>query len=112
LKNLVRLFVIPYPTPHNLHNYFTGATSKAEKYQQKFENFKRVFQKVFYVENEKGWYDYNLRNASHNINFYPSMLTPLFTNCYHSLDVSTVEDMFEHMDKQGAFKYKGGVPSR
>jgi alpha,alpha-trehalase len=90
----------------------SGTTSKAEKYRQKFENFKRVFQKVFYVENEKGWYDYNLRNASHNINFYPSMLTPLFTNCYHSLDVSTVEDMFEHMDKQGAFKYKGGVPSR
>jgi alpha,alpha-trehalase len=89
-----------------------GSTSKAEIYQQKFESFKKVFQKVFYNSNERGWYDYNLRNQSHNINFYASMITPLFTNCYHSLDVSIIEDMFEHMNRMGAFKYKGGVPSR
>ena len=40
------------------------------------------------------------------------MITPLFTNCYHSLDVTTIENMFEYMEHMGAFKYKGGIPSR
>lgn len=70
-----------------------------------------MFQKVFYVHNESGWFDYNWKNERHNFQFYPSMATPLFTRCYHALNHAQVEAIFQKMDNMGTFKFTGGIPT-
>src|SRR3569623_1949811 len=67
--------------------FFPGDNSKSLEYQLKFDDFRNTFQEVFYVQNASGWYDFNLRTGNHNLDFYPSIATPLFTQCYYALDI-------------------------
>lgn len=94
-----------------LHKMFPGKYEKAEEYRLRFGRFRTMFQKVFYVHNESGWFDYNWRTRQYNFNFYPSVAIPLFTRCYHTMNHAQVEGIFQKMDKMGAFKYTGGVPA-
>jgi alpha,alpha-trehalase len=73
--------------------------------------FRSDFQKVFYVKEESGWYDYNLKTSKHNLNFYASIIVPLFTRCYHSMNRAKSERIFQKMEQMGVFNYTGGVPT-
>ncbi|KAI6184315.1 Trehalase [Aphelenchoides bicaudatus] len=88
-----------------------GNNDKAEEYRLRLGRFRAVFQKVFYVHNESGWFDYNWKTQQHNFEFYPSIATPLFTRCYHLMNHAQVENIFQKMDELGAFKFTGGIPT-
>lgn len=64
------------------------------------------------MEKESGWYDYNLRDRKHNFNFYASMVTPLFANCYHSISLAQSNRILYKMEEMGVFNFRGGIPTR
>ncbi|KAL3078820.1 hypothetical protein niasHS_014602 [Heterodera schachtii] len=91
-----------------------GNDSKALEYHNKHYLFREAFQRVFYRNNDMetaGWYDYNIRSKSHNTHFYATIAIPLFTRCYHSIDLQQSERIFRTMEKAGVFKEPGGVPT-
>uniref|UniRef100_A0A914CCA9 Trehalase n=1 Tax=Acrobeloides nanus TaxID=290746 RepID=A0A914CCA9_9BILA len=88
-----------------------GDNSKSLEYQLKFDDFRNTFQEVFYVKNASGWYDFNLRTGKHNLDFYPSIATPLFTQCYYALDKRQSDDLFDKMEELGVFHFNGGIPT-
>lgn len=99
----------------NIMSYFFDEINnlkKAKEYRTKYGVFRSQFQRVFYVKEERGWFDYNLRTKKHNLQFYPSIITPLFTKCYHSLNHRQAEQIFDTMEEKGAFKFLGGIPTR
>lgn len=81
-------------------------------YRNRYISFRNSFQKVFYVQKESGWYDFNLKEKMHNFEYYPSMATPLFTRCYHSINLAQSERIFYKMEKMGVFNFAGGIPTR
>ncbi|CAK5088102.1 unnamed protein product [Meloidogyne enterolobii] len=88
--------------------------SKAFEYHTKHYEFRENFQKVFFVQHDRetaGWYDYNLRKKDHNKNFYATIAIPLFTRCYHSIDLQQSERIFRTMETAGVFKEPGGIPT-
>uniref|UniRef100_A0A7E4WAJ8 Trehalase n=1 Tax=Panagrellus redivivus TaxID=6233 RepID=A0A7E4WAJ8_PANRE len=85
----------------------TGQKKKSLAFSTKYQQFRDNFKKVFYVENEGGWYDYNLRHAKHNYAFYASMAVPLFTQCYDHLDTAQVDKLHDKLSDMHAFDYKG-----
>uniref|UniRef100_A0A1I7SWA6 Trehalase n=1 Tax=Bursaphelenchus xylophilus TaxID=6326 RepID=A0A1I7SWA6_BURXY len=98
----------------NILSYFfdeINELEKAEEFRNRLGKFRSHFQKVFYLKNESGWFDFNLRTGVHNIKFYPSMASPLFTRCYHSLNHRQAEKIFDKMEEKGAFKFVGGIPT-
>jgi alpha,alpha-trehalase len=84
---------------------------KSEMYRNILARHRRAVQAVFYNDTEKMWLDYNLRTKSHNPTFYATLATPLFTNCYNSLDQGKAEGVFNFFNRSHAFAYPGGVPS-
>ena len=52
------------------------------------------------------------KTKSHNLNFYPSSFIPLFTHCYHSINLAQSERIFRKMDEMGVFNFAGGIPTR
>ncbi|KAK0422621.1 hypothetical protein QR680_007677 [Steinernema hermaphroditum] len=88
-----------------------GNDELSEQYRTRTYRFRSDFQKVFYVREKSGWYDYNLRSKEHNFNFYPSIAIPLFTKCYHSMNHAQADRLFNRMAAMGAFNYSGGIPT-
>lgn len=48
-------------------NFVLGNEKFEDYYRSKHAQFKRDFQKLFYVDSSDGWYDYNLREKKNNI---------------------------------------------
>lgn len=71
-----------------------------------------TFKKVFYLKNESGWYDYNIKTKKYNLEFFASVATPLFTGCYDELDLEQSAEIFDKMEKMGVFNFAGGIPAR
>uniref|UniRef100_A0AC35F9E7 Trehalase n=1 Tax=Panagrolaimus sp. PS1159 TaxID=55785 RepID=A0AC35F9E7_9BILA len=84
---------------------------KADLYRDLLSKHRRAVHAVFYNEKEKMWLDYNIKDKSHNPTFYATLATPLFTNCYNSLDQGKAEGVFNFFNRSHAFDYPGGVPS-
>jgi alpha,alpha-trehalase len=84
---------------------------KSEKYRNILASHRRAVHAVFYNETEKMWLDYNLRSGKHNPTFYATLATPLFTNCYNSLDQGKAEGVFNFFNRSHAFDFPNGVPS-
>uniref|UniRef100_A0AC35FUA1 Trehalase n=1 Tax=Panagrolaimus sp. PS1159 TaxID=55785 RepID=A0AC35FUA1_9BILA len=83
---------------------------ESEKYRNILAKHRRAVHAVFYNESEQMWLDYNIRTGAHNPTFYATLSTPLFTNCYNSLDQSKAEGVFKFFNRSHAFDYPGGVP--
>ncbi|WKX94945.1 hypothetical protein Q1695_011861 [Nippostrongylus brasiliensis] len=94
----------------NLHRV-VGNENKGTAWISQYIKFRDQFQKVFYVDNAKGWYDYNLRTQRHNTEFYASMAAPLFTQCYEPLSLLKADDLYNKLEELGVFNYIGGIPS-
>ncbi|TMS34048.1 hypothetical protein L596_001708 [Steinernema carpocapsae] len=88
-----------------------GDEVHSEQYRTRMSRFRNVFQKVFYVKERSGWYDYNLRSKEHNFEFYPSIAIPLFTKCYHSMNHAQSDRLFNKMEQMGVLNYTGGIPT-
>ncbi|KAK6754171.1 hypothetical protein RB195_013276 [Necator americanus] len=84
---------------------------KSEFYRETRAKFRHTVHKVFYNRTAGSWFDYNLRTASHNTAFYPSITVPLFTGCYNSLNQGKSERLFTLMKSIGVFDYPGGIPT-
>lgn len=57
--------------------------------------FVDLFDIVFYNSTAGAWYDYNTRTNSHIVYNYPSIATPLFTDCYNRLDEDKPKRLFK-----------------
>uniref|UniRef100_A0A915E3U6 Trehalase n=1 Tax=Ditylenchus dipsaci TaxID=166011 RepID=A0A915E3U6_9BILA len=88
-----------------------GDTIKSLQYQKRYNSFLIDFQKVFYVKNASGWYDFNLKTKEHKLDYYASIAIPLFTKCYHSIDLAQSENIFNRMEELGVFNFAGGIPT-
>lgn len=77
-----------------------------------YVRFRDQFEKTFYVDDAKGWYDYNFKTQRHNTDFYASIAVPLFTQCYEPLSLAKSDDLYAKMEEMGVFSYKGGIPTR
>ncbi|RCN46893.1 alpha,alpha-trehalase [Ancylostoma caninum] len=94
----------------NLHGEL-GNSHKSAAWIDEYIKFRGQFQKVFWVERAKGWYDYNLRTKQHNTDFYAAMAIPLFTQCYEPLSMIKPEEIYGKMEEMGVFSYTGGIPT-
>ncbi|VDP10386.1 unnamed protein product [Heligmosomoides polygyrus] len=90
---------------HIIGNLHGEVGERFSKFREPAQDFREKFEKVFWVEKAKGWYDYNLRTQRHNTGFYASMAVPLFTQCYEP------DDLYSKMEEMGVFGYKGGIPA-
>ncbi|PIO77801.1 alpha,alpha-trehalase [Teladorsagia circumcincta] len=88
-----------------------GNEHKSSAWTAQYVKFRNDFQKIFYVNEAKGWYDYNLRTKQHNTDFYASIAVPLFTQCYEPLSLSKSDDLYDKMEEMGVFNYVGGIPT-
>ncbi|VDM65972.1 unnamed protein product [Strongylus vulgaris] len=93
----------------NLHNV-VGNARKSATWISEYIKFRDQFQKVFWVDNEKGWFDFNLRTKQHNTAFYASIAAPLFTQCYEPLSTSKADDLYNKLEETGVFSFSGGLP--
>ncbi|KAK6017589.1 alpha,alpha-trehalase, partial [Ostertagia ostertagi] len=89
-----------------------GNEHKSSSWTAQYIKFRGDFEKIFYVKEAKGWYDYNLRTKQHNTDFYASIAVPLFTQCYEPLSLSKSDDLYDKMEEMGVFSYVGGIPTR
>ncbi|KAK6023417.1 alpha,alpha-trehalase, partial [Ostertagia ostertagi] len=88
-----------------------GNEHKSSSWTAQYIKFRGDFEKIFYVKEAKGWYDYNLRTKQHNTDFYASIAVPLFTQCYEPLSLSKSDDLYDKMEEMGVFSYVGGIPT-
>ncbi|KAK0394558.1 hypothetical protein QR680_000804 [Steinernema hermaphroditum] len=88
-----------------------GDEAHSDQYRTRMSRFRNTFQKVFYVREKSGWYDFNLRSKEHNFQFYPSIAIPLFTKCYHSMNHAQSDRLFNKMEQMGVLNYTGGIPT-
>ncbi|VDM24130.1 unnamed protein product [Toxocara canis] len=88
-----------------------GNIAKSKKFRYMREEFRYAMHYVFYNESEGAWFDYNIPSKSHSIEFYPSIVVPLFTECYQPLNLAKSHGIVRFMNNSGAFDYPGGVPS-
>uniref|UniRef100_A0A0R3RFU9 Trehalase n=1 Tax=Elaeophora elaphi TaxID=1147741 RepID=A0A0R3RFU9_9BILA len=89
----------------------SGNFLKSKMFRDKREILRQAMLQVFYNSTEGAWFDYNLRTQSHNVNFYPSIVVPLFGECYQPLNLAKPQQIVEYLEKNGVFDYPGGVPS-
>lgn len=63
--------------------------------------------------NEEGiWLDYDIKNEKPRNNFYPTNLTPLYTNSFNfSQKEYYAKRVVEYLKSQGIGKYMGGLPT-
>lgn len=98
----------------NILKYFakiTGRKNDEKKFEQIEEDLSSALKAVFYDTKEKAWFDYNIRTASLNTLFYPSVAMPLFTNCYQQLDYEKSGGIVDFMNRTGVFTFKSGIPT-
>ncbi|VDM46176.1 unnamed protein product [Toxocara canis] len=88
-----------------------GNFEESRKYRNMREEFLYALQYVFYNTTIGAWFDYNIETRKHNVEFYPSIAVPLFGDCYQLLNMAKPQRIYNFMDKMGAFKYPGGVPT-
>ncbi|KAJ1362105.1 hypothetical protein KIN20_038424 [Parelaphostrongylus tenuis] len=88
-----------------------GNHKKSSMWIANYVKFRDQFEKTFYVDDAKGWYDYNFRTQKHNTDFYASIAVPLFTQCYEPLSLAKSDDLYAKMEEMGVFSYKGGIPA-
>ncbi|VBB27359.1 unnamed protein product [Acanthocheilonema viteae] len=88
-----------------------GNFSKSKIFRDKRETLRQAMLQLFYNSTEGAWFDYNLRTKSHNVNFYPSIVVPLFGECYQPLNLAKPQEIVNYLDKMGVFDYPGGVPT-
>merc|ERR550534_2182416 len=83
---------------------------QAEHYEQIWKDLKLAIRAIFYDEEDKIWYDYNMKKAAaHNKKWYPSNLTPLYSLCHHDdLNLNDTMDIWEHSSWAN---YSGGIPT-
>ncbi|KJH47905.1 alpha,alpha-trehalase [Dictyocaulus viviparus] len=101
---------------YNLHILGTlhgeiGNRNKSSIWIARYIKFREQFEKIFYVNNASGWYDYNLKSKKHNTDFYASIAVPLFTQCYEPLSTVKTNDLYAKMEEMGVFSFKGGIPT-
>jgi alpha,alpha-trehalase len=89
----------------------TGDRQKAIEYGNMHAKFKYVHDEMFYNKTAGAWFDYNVRTSSHNLEIYPSIATPLFTDCYERLDDDKPKRLFQLLLDTGFLNYSGGVPT-
>ncbi|KAL3100739.1 hypothetical protein niasHT_021018 [Heterodera trifolii] len=88
-----------------------GDKEKSAVYKDKFEKFRRAFQRLFYKKKHGVWYDFNIKSGKLHEEYYGSVTVPLFTRCYDTDDVGTAERMYNRLEKVGVLKHKFGVPT-
>uniref|UniRef100_A0A915Q1G6 Trehalase n=1 Tax=Setaria digitata TaxID=48799 RepID=A0A915Q1G6_9BILA len=88
-----------------------GDTVKVAEFEERKHSIWEALNSVFYNNTEKAWFDYNLRTKSHNTNFYPSIVMPLFTQCYPALDYEKSAEIVDFMNRSGLFEYQNGIPT-
>ncbi|EFO18250.1 trehalase [Loa loa] len=89
----------------------TGNPLKSKTLRDKREILRQAMFHVFYNDTEGAWFDYNLRTKSHNFNFYPSIVVPLFGECYQPLNLARPQQIVNYLNKMGVYNYPGGVPT-
>ncbi|VDK80840.1 unnamed protein product [Litomosoides sigmodontis] len=88
-----------------------GSFLKSKTFRERREILRQAMLQIFYNSTEGAWFDYNLRTKSHNVNFYASMVVPLFGECYQPLNLFMSQKIVNYMEKMGVFNYPGGVPT-
>ncbi|OZC11290.1 hypothetical protein X798_01706 [Onchocerca flexuosa] len=88
-----------------------GNETNAANFERKQRDIWKALDAIFYNDKEKSWFDYNLRTKSHNTNFYPSNVMPLFTHCYSELDNEKSAKIIDFMNRSKAFAYQNGIPT-
>ncbi|KAI6190091.1 Trehalase [Aphelenchoides bicaudatus] len=88
-----------------------GDQTNSVKYAKMHNNFLERFDQIFYNKTAGAWYDYNTRTGKHIVYNYPSIATPLFTDCYDRLDEDKPKRLFNLLLETGFFNYSGGIPT-
>uniref|UniRef100_A0A915ILF1 Trehalase n=1 Tax=Romanomermis culicivorax TaxID=13658 RepID=A0A915ILF1_ROMCU len=93
---------------------FAGNAQKSEIYRKHHETCKNTMKEVFYDRDDGVWYDYQLDTKKNNKNFYPSNLSPLFTECYDFDETEkpvAMRKILHYLKNEKALEYIDGVPT-
>lgn len=73
---------------------------------KKSENLKSAIKDVFFDENDGVWYDFNYKLSQKRKNFYPSNLTPLWSEINHEIETEKIVNYLNPV-----LSYNGGIPA-
>lgn len=76
-----------------------GNAALAQTMEERCQLMKKSFNEIFWDDNLGCWFDYLLKDNSHNHQFYASCVVPIFANAYD--DVSKVSRAFQYFQKCG-----------
>ena len=121
LKDVKTNFIVPvdlnclmYMNYMNLAEFHSllGDAAKSEANLEKAEKMMKAVKDVFWDEEDKMWYDYDMVNNLPRKYFFPSNLFPLWAECYDPNERMIVaESAVEYLKKTGCIYCKGGIPT-
>ncbi|CAG9530312.1 unnamed protein product [Cercopithifilaria johnstoni] len=88
-----------------------GNLTRRDELNRERSNFVDTFEAVFFDTREGAWFDLNLKTGEHYDDAYPSLAVPLFTECYHMLNIGMMADVLETLQRKGLLQFPGGIPA-
>ncbi|XP_053307913.1 trehalase [Spea bombifrons] len=86
-----------------------GMGDKALKFQSAVRQRREAVNSVLWDADAGVWLDYNIDGQTHNREFYPSNLSPIWASCY--TDNNQVDRAVAYLEKSEALKYRNGLPT-
>eukprot|EP00096_Caligus_rogercresseyi_P005944 TRINITY_DN2202_c0_g1_i1.p1 TRINITY_DN2202_c0_g1~~TRINITY_DN2202_c0_g1_i1.p1 ORF type:complete len:610 (-),score=156.36 TRINITY_DN2202_c0_g1_i1:484-2313(-) len=90
-----------------------GEPDKAKEAAVKAELLRLAIHIVLYDEEEKIWFDYNLKHKRPRKHYFLSNIAPIWAECYPP-DVSPSmagSNAIDYLKRVGALKFRGGIPT-
>lgn len=80
--------------------FLAGDFAKGQYYKSLHENSVTTMMEVFYNSTQGVWFDLDAKTKLHNSDFYPSTVSPLYTDCYKGLDLTNMERVLKYLQVQ------------
>lgn len=94
------------------YNEYIGNTFKAKQYKEIAISYQEAINDVLWNEEAGIWFDYDLKNGKPRKDFFPTNLTPLYTNSFDKSKSSIyATKAVDYLKSQSIAGFLGGVPT-
>lgn len=75
-----------------------GNDTLSKSYGQKRRDMQDLVEDLFWNETEGAWFDFNLKEGKHVVQFYPSTVSPMFAACYDHFEALKPLKVYAYME--------------